>query len=98
MSEAKMIRPNNVVKVFRDRRGGNARASGIQLEVRAGEFLAISGPSGCGKSTLLAILGLLDSPSEGEYALPARRLPGSVTNSVRVSAIAKSVSSSRPST
>ena len=43
--------------------------SGIQLDVPPGEFLSISGPSGCGKSTLLSLLGLLDTPSEGEYHL-----------------------------
>ena len=37
--------------------------------LQAGEYLAIAGPSGCGKSTLLAILGLLDSPSNGAYLL-----------------------------
>lgn len=40
---------------------------GINLEVGAGEYVAISGPSGCGKSTLLSVIGLLDSVSEGEY-------------------------------
>jgi putative ABC transport system ATP-binding protein len=64
-----LIRLNNVVKVFQTEEVETHALSGIQLEVRAGEFLAISGPSGCGKSTLLAILGLLDSPTEGEYAL-----------------------------
>src|ERR1700722_11282650 len=39
----------------------------VSLEIRKGEFVAIMGPSGCGKSTLLNILGLLDSPSEGEF-------------------------------
>ena len=43
--------------------------SEIELEIRRGEYLAIAGPSGCGKSTLLAILGLLDSPSAGDYQL-----------------------------
>jgi len=42
---------------------------GINLDVLRGEYVSISGPSGCGKSTLLAILGLLDSPSEGTYVL-----------------------------
>ena len=39
----------------------------IDMNVKEGEFVAIMGPSGCGKSTLLNILGLLDSPSGGEY-------------------------------
>ena len=61
-----LIRLNNVVKVFQTDEVETHALSNIQLEVRAGEFLAISGPSGCGKSTLLAILGLLDNPTEGE--------------------------------
>jgi putative ABC transport system ATP-binding protein len=41
--------------------------SSVSLQVKAGEYVAVVGPSGCGKSTLLSILGLLDSPDEGEY-------------------------------
>jgi len=41
----------------------------INLVIHRGEFVAIAGPSGCGKSTLLSILGLLDSPSGGDYTL-----------------------------
>jgi len=39
----------------------------IDLDIEAGEYLAVTGPSGCGKSTLLGILGLLDAPTAGEY-------------------------------
>jgi len=41
----------------------------VHLKINRGEFVAIAGPSGCGKSTLLSILGLLDSPTEGDYKL-----------------------------
>lgn len=43
--------------------------SGVHLTISKGEYVSISGPSGCGKSTLLSILGLLDSPTEGNYHL-----------------------------
>jgi putative ABC transport system ATP-binding protein len=43
--------------------------SDVHLQIDRGEFVSIAGPSGCGKSTLLAILGLLDSPTSGEYKL-----------------------------
>jgi putative ABC transport system ATP-binding protein len=42
---------------------------GIDLEIKAGEFVTIMGPSGAGKSTLLNIIGMLDEPSQGEYYL-----------------------------
>ena len=45
---------------------------GIDLVIDEGEFVAIMGPSGCGKTTLLNILGLLDTPSNGDYALAGR--------------------------
>jgi len=46
----------------------------IDFEIQKGEYVAISGPSGCGKTTLLSILGLLDSPSAGEYVLAGERV------------------------
>ena len=46
--------------------------NGVSLALRAGDLLSIMGPSGCGKSTLLNILGLLDRPSGGSYALRGR--------------------------
>ncbi|QNM97422.1 ABC transporter ATP-binding protein [Chitinimonas koreensis] len=48
----------------------------IDLDIEAGEYLAITGPSGCGKSTLLGILGLLDAPSAGEYWFEGRNVAG----------------------
>ena len=46
----------------------------VSVRVSAGEYVAITGPSGCGKSTLLAILGLLDTPSDGSYVLKETRV------------------------
>ena len=48
----------------------------IDLDIEAGEYLAITGPSGCGKSTLLGILGLLDAPSGGEYWFDGHNVAG----------------------
>jgi putative ABC transport system ATP-binding protein len=60
---------NGVTKVFLTDEVETHALSGIHLEINAGEYVSIAGPSGCGKSTLLSILGLLDSPSDGEYLL-----------------------------
>lgn len=49
---------------------------GVDLEVEAGEFLAITGPSGSGKSSLLNILGCLDRPSSGRYLIEGRDVAG----------------------
>ena len=48
----------------------------IDLEIEAGEYVAITGPSGCGKSTLLGLLGLLDIPSHGEYWFEGQNVAG----------------------
>jgi putative ABC transport system ATP-binding protein len=48
----------------------------VQLDIQRGEYVSISGPSGCGKSTLLAILGLLDTPSHGNYVLNGKAASG----------------------
>jgi len=69
VSDQVMIKLDNVSKVFVTDEVETHALAGIHLELKKGEYLAIAGPSGCGKSTLLAILGLLDSPSDGAYTL-----------------------------
>ena len=71
MSEStqSLIRLDGIKKVFLTDEVETHALSGIHIEIQRGEYVAISGPSGCGKSTLLAILGLLDSPSDGKYWL-----------------------------
>jgi len=64
-----LIRLNSVTKVFLTDEVETHALSGIHLDIRDGEYVSIAGPSGCGKSTLLSILGLLDTPSNGSYAL-----------------------------
>ena len=66
---APLIRLEQIAKIYYTDDLETHALSGVQLEIRRGEFVSITGPSGCGKSTLLGILGLLDSPSSGEYLL-----------------------------
>jgi len=67
-----LIRLDGVTKVFYTDEVETHALSGIHLEIRHGDYLSIAGPSGCGKSTLLSLLGLLDTPTEGEYWLAGR--------------------------
>jgi len=69
-----LISLNSVFKVFTTDEVETHALAGIELHVRKGEYISISGPSGCGKSTLLAILGLLDTPSDGTYVLNDTRV------------------------
>ncbi|MFL6211445.1 MAG: ABC transporter ATP-binding protein [Pyrinomonadaceae bacterium] len=64
-----LILLEQVKKVFITDEVETHALANIDLEIRNGEYVAISGPSGCGKSTLLSILGLLDAPTEGRYWL-----------------------------
>ena len=67
-----LIRLESVSKVFVTDEVETHALSGIHLTIQRGEYVSIAGPSGCGKSTLLAILGLLDTPSEGSYTLNSK--------------------------
>jgi putative ABC transport system ATP-binding protein len=64
-----LLKLEGVTKVFTTDEVETHALAGIHLELQRGEYVSISGPSGCGKSTLLAILGLLDTPSDGTYDL-----------------------------
>jgi putative ABC transport system ATP-binding protein len=62
-----VISLKNVGKVFYTDEVETHALSGINLEIRRGEYVSVAGPSGSGKSTLMAIIGLLDSPTHGQY-------------------------------
>lgn len=64
-----LIHLADVEKVFYTDEVETHALSGVHLDIEKGEYLSIAGPSGCGKSSLLSILGLLDTPSGGEYVL-----------------------------
>src|SRR5438874_3959060 len=71
-----LIRLENVSKVFVTDEVETHALSSVHFELKKGEYLSIAGPSGCGKSTLLAILGLLDTPSDGTYYLNGKPVSG----------------------
>ncbi|MBL0170800.1 MAG: ABC transporter ATP-binding protein [Gemmatimonadaceae bacterium] len=62
-----LIRMTGIKKVFYTDELETHALADVHFEIRKGEYVAISGPSGCGKTTLLSILGLLDTPTAGEY-------------------------------
>jgi len=62
-----MIQTKELKKVYRTDEIETTALAGVNIDIKAGEFVSIMGPSGCGKSTLLNILGLLDNPSSGEF-------------------------------
>src|SRR5690349_22252991 len=64
-----LIQLQGIKKVFYTDEVETHALAEVHLDVLKGEYVAISGPSGCGKTTLLSILGLLDTPSEGQYTL-----------------------------
>ena len=62
-----MLHTKDLVKYYRTEEIETTALNKVSFEVKDGEFVSIMGPSGCGKSTLLNILGMIDSPSDGEY-------------------------------
>ena len=67
-----LIHLRGVSKVFYTDEVETHALDDISLDILPREYVAVSGPSGCGKSTLLSVLGLLDAPTAGTYALKGR--------------------------
>lgn len=81
-----LIKLEKITKIFYTDELETHALSDVDLEIQKGEYVSISGPSGCGKSTLLSILGLLDSPTSGNYWLdgkPVANLPVSEQARIR---------------
>ena len=62
-----MIQTNKLTRIFRSEEVETTALNEVNIKINQGEFVAVMGPSGCGKSTLLNILGLLDTPTGGEF-------------------------------
>src|SRR3978361_192451 len=69
-----MIHIEQMTKVFYTDEIETHALSGVHLSINRGEYVAMSGPSGCGKSTLLSIIGLLDTPTDGQYTLNGKEV------------------------
>jgi putative ABC transport system ATP-binding protein len=69
-----LIRLEGIKKVFLTDEVETHALSDVHMEIREGEYVAISGPSGCGKTTLLSILGLLDTASDGVFTLAGQNV------------------------
>jgi putative ABC transport system ATP-binding protein len=76
MSEQTVIQVRGLSKVFQTEEVRTHALSEVTLSIGRGEYVAISEPSGCGKSTLMSILGLLDTPTAGEYELNGQPVAG----------------------
>jgi putative ABC transport system ATP-binding protein len=71
-----MITLKHLAKVYRTTEIETTAIRDMNLDIRPSEFVAVMGPSGCGKSTFLNIVGMLDSPSSGEYWFDGQNIAG----------------------
>jgi putative ABC transport system ATP-binding protein len=71
-----MIELRGITKVYQTGSQTLEALRGVSLKIKRGEFISIMGPSGSGKSTLMNIIGCLDTPTAGEYALDGDRVAG----------------------
>ena len=76
MSQRTIIQTVDITKVFGMGDISVAALKGVNVEIHAGEFVAIMGPSGSGKSTLMHILGCLSQPTNGQYFLDGEDISG----------------------
>jgi len=72
VSKKVIIEMKNLTKVFSTENIETHALRGVNLSIYNQDYISISGPSGCGKSTLLSLLGLLDSPTSGQYFIDAQ--------------------------
>ena len=71
-----LIRLEGIQKIFYTEEMETHALEDIHLEIHDGEFVEVMGPSGCGKSTLLSLIGLLDTPTSGDYWLDGEPVAG----------------------
>lgn len=76
MNGAPIIQTSNLCKIYKMGEVEVRALDGIDLQISAGEFVAVVGPSGSGKSTLMNIIGCLDRPTEGSYLLANEDVSG----------------------
>lgn len=69
-----LVQAENLTKVYGKGETAVTALDHVNLQVRAGEFVAVMGPSGCGKSTLLHLIGGLDRPSAGRVLIEGASL------------------------
>lgn len=71
-----MLKLHNLTRVYQSDNIETLALNNVNIEIAKGEFVAIMGPSGCGKSTLLNTIGMLDSPSSGDYIFADENVAG----------------------
>ena len=71
-----MLKLHNLSRTYQSDEVETVALNNVNIEIKQGEFVAIMGPSGCGKSTLLNIIGMLDSPTRGDYLFQEENIAG----------------------